>query len=181
MGGVVTKFILVAFACASIALLVSHARGGIDSESNTDGPSPAAEIYSINETQRQAQVAQQLDLNYRMLWSSGYGPWYPERLEPGFIWGYRRGVMPIEQPIGHQSEQVAPNRWIYRPLYARDVEPAVPVEDVGAGPILPAPVEILPAPASVLPIPAPGPSAPEPIEPKVPRPRPQRPVGPREF
>jgi hypothetical protein len=116
-----------------------------------------------------------------MLWSSGYGPWYPERLEPGYIWGYRRGVMPIEQPIGHQSEQVAPNRWIYRPLYERDVEPGVPVEEVGPGPILPAPVEVLPAPANVLPVPAPRPSDRQPIEPKTPRPRSPRPVGPREF
>jgi hypothetical protein len=181
MNGIVTKFVLVATACAGVGLTAARAHAGIDSESNTDATNPAAEIYSINEVQRQAQIAQQLDLNRRMLWSSGYAPWYPERLEPGFIWGYRRNAIPIEQPIGHQSEQVGPNRWIYRPLYARDVEPVVPAESFVPGPVLPAPAEVLPAPSNVLPVPAPGPSAPEPIDPKTPRPRSKQPVGPREF
>src|SRR4051812_20595058 len=85
------KFALVSIACASAGLIPARANAGIDSESNTDGGNPAAEIYSINEAQRQAQIAQQLQLNQQMLWSSGYAPWYPGGVP--YLWGYRRNAI----------------------------------------------------------------------------------------
>src|SRR5258708_37969519 len=85
---------------------------------------PVEENYRINEAQRLDLIARQLDLNYRMIWQAGYGPRYPNPFEPwprvaGDIWGYP-APRPIEHPIGHESVQVSPTRWIYRPVYAAE-------------------------------------------------------------
>jgi hypothetical protein len=105
----------------------------------TDGFNPATELYQINEVQRRDQIARQLDLNRRMIWSSGYLPGLPTIFEPwprvpGDIWGYPQ-QRPVAQPSGHESRQVGPNRWIYRPVY--DTTPALPagVRRDAVGPI----------------------------------------------
>ena len=120
---------------------------------------PAAENYRIAETQRLDQIARQLDLNYRMIWQSGFGPRYlferpfePWPRVPGDIWGYPL-PRPITQPIGHESAQVGENRWTYRPLYAVEVpQPTIvgnprtsqpPV--AGGNPQLPAPSDAGPS------------------------------------
>ncbi len=145
--------------------------GPLDPESNTDGFSPAAGIDDANEARRRDLIARQLDLNQQMIWASGYGPQGLDPFEPwvsvpGDIWGYPR-PRPIEQPIGHESVQTGPNRWIYRPLYARPAEPVAPgtpMNHRAAGPELP------------------GPSDPEPIgKPPAMRMQKKRPAGPREF
>jgi hypothetical protein len=107
----------------------SLARGAaLDPEVYTDGFNPATELYQINEVQRRDQIARQVDLNRRMIWSSGYVPGLPTIFEPwprvpGDIWGYPQN-RPVEQPLGHESRQVGPNRWIYRPVYG--TSPALP-------------------------------------------------------
>ncbi|HEV3136282.1 MAG TPA: hypothetical protein VGZ26_00235, partial [Pirellulales bacterium] len=83
---------------------------------------PVQENYRINEARRQYLIARQLDLNYRMIFSAGYGPRYPNPFEPwprvpGDIWGYPM-PRPIEHPIGRESKQTGPNTWTSRPLYA---------------------------------------------------------------
>jgi hypothetical protein len=152
--------------------VAASARAGIDPESNTDAGNPAAAIYSTNEVQRQALIARQLDLNRQMIWSSGYaGPLDPWWSVPSINWRYPRPL--VEQPIGHESIQTGPNRWIYRPLYARDVQPPetiwAPPADLGA--VQQAPVQL------------PGPSNPEPLVRPLPGPQPKKPPlpGPREF
>ncbi len=90
----------------------------------------ADESFRIAETQRLDQIARQLDLNYRMIWQSGYGPRYPDPFEPwprvpGDIWGYP-SPRPIEHPVGFESKQTRPNRWIYRPIYAAEVNRTTP-------------------------------------------------------
>jgi hypothetical protein len=82
---------------------------GLDPESNVDGFNPGADVYELNEARRQNLISRQLELNYQMLWLSGHAG----------VWG---GEPPVRQPIGHESIQVSPNKWIYRPLYAEDVK-----------------------------------------------------------
>jgi hypothetical protein len=128
----------------------STAAGPLDPEANTDGFSPAAEIDEANEARRRDLIARQLDLNLQMNWFSGYGPQCLDPFEPwqsvsGDIWGYPR-PRPIEQPIGHESAQTGPNRWIYRPLYAEPTGSATPGRGKPAasnevGPRLPGPSE----------------------------------------
>jgi hypothetical protein len=132
--------------------------GGLDAESNTDGFDPAVEAYRIGEARRQSAMARQLDLVYRMQWENPY-----------FL-----GGGPIRQPIGYESKQLGPNRWIYRPIYAEDVAPAADE--------LPAPEQATQkAPAVPPQPPAPSDAAPEDfIGPPA---TPQKPArrGPREF
>ncbi len=140
---------------------------------------PVEENYRINEARRQDLIARQLDLNYRMIWSAGFGPRYPNPFEPwprvpGDIWGYP-GPRPIEHPIGHESAQTGPNRWTYRPLYAGTV--AAPAKAAG--------IETTQQPARPQPsakVQLPGPS--DLSEPALPNPRPtprRRSIGPQEF
>lgn len=151
----------------------------LDPESNTDGFDPGVESYRINEARRLNEISRQLELNYRMLWDHGFNPASP----------------PVRQPIGHESKQVAPNRWIYRPVYPE--QPVYP-EEVGPefeeiGPkLLPSPRVTPNAPApsvtSPQPLPPRGLSLPAPSDsvpgdrllPKKP-PAPPLPRGPREF
>jgi len=153
---------IVSSLCAFAAFLVlagSAVGSGVDPESNTDGFDPAAENHRIGEARRLNAMARQLDLIYRMQWENPYFP----------------GGPPVRQPIGYESKQVAPDRWIYRPTYPEDV--AEPVE--GTGEPLPEP---MPQPA-----PLPAPQAPAPADaqpgdfmpPKDPAKPPRR--GPREF
>jgi hypothetical protein len=137
---------------------------------------PVDEIYQISETRRQDLIARQLDLNYRMSLSAGYGPRYPNPFEPwprvpGDIWGYPM-PRPIEQPIGHESLQTGPNRWTYRPLYAADVMPLADAAEIRASQraALPAKVQ-LPGPSDLS----------EPVPPNPPPSKPRRALGPREF
>jgi hypothetical protein len=102
---------------------------GLDPEANTDGFDPAAESYRINEARRLNEISRQLELNYRMIWDHGFDPASP----------------PVRQPIGHESKQVAPNRWIYRPIYPEQ-EVGPEFEEVGP--------ELLPSPAVATPQPA---------------------------
>lgn len=143
---------------------------GIDQESNTDGFDPAADTYRINEARRQNAIARQLELKYRMMWESGFDSASP----------------PVDQPIGHESKQVGPNKWIYRPIYSDEVEiESVPAE----GPeLLPptgaaAPVDIGPiAPTRKVPRALPKPADAQPRDfippPKAP---PSKRRGPREL
>ena len=92
--------------------------------------SPADDSYRQGEARRLNLIGQQLDLNYRMNWPIGVvaswaDPFEPWPFVPGDIWGYP-SPPPAEQPIGHRSEQVGPNRWTYRPVYAGElVRPAI--------------------------------------------------------
>lgn len=86
---------------------------------------PAAASYRQGEARRQGLIAQQLDLNYRMNWPRGMvaswaDPFEPWPFVPGDIWGYP-SPPPVEHPVGYRSEQVARDRWIYRPVYADQV------------------------------------------------------------
>jgi hypothetical protein len=151
-----------AIALSACALAGRCALAGLDPESNTDGFNPAAEAYRLGEARRLNNIGRQLDTVYRMQWEFPYFP----------------GEPPVRQPIGYESKQVAPNRWIYRPIYADDVAPKA---------------ETLPAPEA-LPVPAKNgaaakPQAPAPadavpadlIPPKNAGPRKPAARGPREF
>jgi hypothetical protein len=147
----------------------SVVRAGIDGEANTDGVNPADELYNIAETKRLQQVGQQLQLNRFMTWNSYYGP--------SSLWGPPLGGPPVRQPIGYESKQVTPNRWIYRPVYGDERAPAeviaAPAADAVANPIAPPPVDRkLPAPSDA----RPGDFRPLPASPQRPMPS-----GPREF
>jgi hypothetical protein len=140
---------VVGLALGSISL------AGVDGESNTDGFNPAAELYDVAEAQRLGKVAHQHALVDAIVHSIAY--W------PGDLWGPPIGGPPVRQPIGYESKQVGPNRWIYRPLYPEDVGPdgkplAPNVEQ------LPVP-EALPAP-QVIPGPQPGHPAPSDAKPE---------------
>ena len=77
----------------------------------------AEESYRIAEAQRLDSIARQLDLNYQMIWQSGFADG---------VWRYP-APRPIEHPIGYESRQTGPNRWIYRPIYAGEPRgPAIP-------------------------------------------------------
>jgi hypothetical protein len=174
---------------ASAIFVGAISLAGVDPESNTDGVNPAAELYDQAEAQRLARVARQLELNDFMAWSVAYGPWS--------LWGPPVGFPPERQPIGYESKQVGPHKWIYRPLYAEDVppgaapnaEPAV-APGAGSGPAndLPAPQG---APDAGQQLPAPRDAAPgdflPPLDGAPPaaaqQPRARKPVasGPREF
>ena len=115
------------FCVAAMSLLTASGlpAAGLDPESNTDGFDPAVESYRINEARRLNEISRQLELNSRMIWEHGFNPASP----------------PVRQPIGHESKQVAPNRWIYRPVYPEQAAPEF--EEVGP--------ELLPSPAVVTP------------------------------
>ncbi len=132
-------------ACVVVLAIADSATAGIDPESDTDGYNPAAELYDIGEAQRLNNVARQLDLNRWMIWSSMYCP--------GDLWGPPIGGPPVRQPTGYESKQVAPNRWIYRPLYSEDFAP-------GELPAPPMP-EPLPPPPAPPDLPAPSDAQPE--------------------
>ena len=125
---------------------------GLDPESNVDGFNPGADAEEINEARRQNLISRQLELNYQMLWLSGHAG----------IWG---SEPPVRQPIGHESIQVSPNKWIYRPLYAEDVQPKAEVLPVPQNPAAPPaaqqPPKQSPAPGNPV---APNPSAPAPAD-----------------
>jgi hypothetical protein len=146
-------------AAAGLALSGSVLAAGIDPESNTDNFDPAAESDRIGEARRMNAIARQLDLIYQMQWENPYFP----------------GAPPVRQPIGYESKQVAPDRWIYRPLYPDDI--AAPTK--GAVEPLPEP---MPQPA-----PPPAPQGPAPADAKpgdfMPPKNSGQPVrsGPREF
>ncbi len=178
----ISRAVLVTAVCWAGA---HRAAGAVDPEANTDGFSPAAEIYQINEARRQDQIARQLDLNFRMQSSAGFGPRFADPFEPwphvpGDIWGYPL-ARPIAQPIGHESLQTGPNRWIYRPLYAtapKYVRPQPSARPVARPAVPVAPGQ--PPPAHVQ---LPGPSDPEPEDFAPPGPRKRKPLpkGAREF
>ena len=116
--------IVVTIAVAAALLMTSTVCAvGLDPESNEDGFDPAAQSFRINEARRLNQISQQIELNRRMIWENGFNPASP----------------PVDQPIGHESKQVGPNRWIYRPIYR---EPVVPPAETEIGP------ELLPTPGS---------------------------------
>jgi len=133
---------------------------------------PALESYRFNEAWRRDSIARQLDLNYRTVWMAGYGPRYPNPFEPwprvpGDIWGYPQ-PQPIEQPIGDETIQIGPDRWLYRPVYARQIVPAravsaVPTASKDAGKASTG------RGAAVASQPRPAPSDAEPIEKPAPR------------
>ena len=150
-------------AAACLAGAVAQA-GPLDAEANTDGFNPAAESNDFNEVRRQNQIARQIELNYRLYGSAGYGPQYSYPFEPwprvpGDIWGYPQNQK-TPQPIGHESVKTGPNRWLYRPLYA----PAPPV-NTGAQPANGPPPAAPRAPRSARPAnarpPAPSDASPE--------------------
>ncbi len=122
---------LLSLACSMALLSAPVARAGIDQESNTDGFDPAADSFRINEARRQNAIARQLELKYRMMWGFGFDPANP----------------PVDQPIGHESRQVGPNQWIYRPIYPElgPPEHGLPEQIPTDGP------EFLPAPAAQAP------------------------------
>jgi len=119
---------------------ISTVAAGLDPEGDTDGFNPAVQLYEFGEANRLEAVSRQLELNNRMMWSTYY--------VPGDLWGPPAG-WPVRQPIGHETQQTAPNRWMYRPLYDGEDLPA------------PGSTEPLPAPraapgANNLPAPADG-------------------------
>jgi hypothetical protein len=128
---------VLAVSCCASTLDVRLARA-IDAEANSDVFNPAAELYDIAETQRLNNVARQVELTRLMFYSTWYAP--------GDLWGPPIGGPPIEQPIGYESEQVGPNRWIYRPRYAESE--LLPTPGGAAGgeprPELPAPRDARP-------------------------------------
>ncbi len=164
--------------CVAATALISGALlaappvfAALDGETNTDGLNPAAELYDIAEAKRLRQVGRQLELNRFMTWSTTYGP--------NSLWGPRLGGPPVRQPIGYESKEVAPERWIYRPLYG-DAEGAA--EQIGTPPAStsagatnksPAPPK-LPAPSNA----QPGDRV---SEPPAPKPRLPMPSGPRDL
>lgn len=149
-----TIFLLGALSCAQSAV------GGLDPESNTDGFDPAAQSYRINEARRLNAISRQLDLTYRMQRENPYFP----------------GEPPIRQPIGYESKQVGANRWIYRPIYAEDVN-----RDSATVPESLPPPAAGKTPAEKPQRPAPAGAAPEDFIP--PKDAPKKPAGPgpREF
>ncbi len=162
----------VAIAVACVLCLMKYPSlhaAGLDPETNIDGFDPAAESFRVNEARRLNQISRQLDLNYRMIWEHGFNPANP----------------PVRQPIGYESKQVSPNRWIYRPVYPEQVTP-----QPESGPeLLPlpsaaAPPTVQPKPAAQAPGPADAQSGdrivrPNPLRPNsAPQPLPR---GPREF
>lgn len=80
-----------------------------------------------------------------------FEPW---PVVPGDIWGYRY-VQLADQPVGFFSGQTGPNRWEYRPIYAREALEVAPRATVA-----------MPQSAVVVPQPEPASS---------------QPTGPREF
>ncbi len=106
---------------AAPASFLPRASAGIDPEINTDSFDPVTEMYGLNEERRLDLIARQLAINYQMRWYAGLTvpcpfPFEPWPRVPGDIYGYQL-YQPSPQPIGHESGQVAPNRWIYRPIY----------------------------------------------------------------
>jgi hypothetical protein len=177
----ISRSVLVAAVCLAGA---QRANGAVDPEANTDGFSPATEIYRINEARRQDQIARQLDLNFRMQSSAGLGPRFANPFEPwprvpGDIWGYPL-ARPVAQPIGHESVQTSPNRWIYRPLYA--TAPGY-VRPRSARPAARSSVPVAPRQPPPAHVQLPGPSEPEPEDfaPRGPNKRKPLPAGAREF
>lgn len=138
---------------------------------------PADASYRQAEAQRQDLISRQLDLNYRMIWQRGFGPRWPDPFEPwprvpGDIWGYP-GPRPVEHPVGYRSEQVGPDHWIYRPVYA--AEASLPA----ASPGLATPASTTPPAAAIA---RPRPSDLDKPTAGVSRPGPvKQPAGPREF
>lgn len=98
---------IIASGLLCVALLGTATGGGLDPESNTDTFDPAADSHRVNEARRRNAIARQLDLIYLMQWENPYFA----------------GEGPIRQPIGYESKQVSPSRWIYRPIYSEDVAP----------------------------------------------------------
>jgi len=112
------------------------ATAGIDPEQNIDGFDPAAESFRINEARRLNAISRQLELTYRMMQMHGYNPASP----------------PIEQPIGQETIELGPGKWLSRPVYDEPAGPEV------VDPI-PGSVEVLPAPTPTGPmLVPPGPS-----------------------
>jgi hypothetical protein len=153
----------------------------LDPETNTHGFDPVAESYEMAEARRMDQIARQLDLNYRMQISAGFGPRYPAPFEPwprvpGDIWGYPQSK-PITQPLGHESLQTGPNRWMYRPIYPGPQPLPAPVKPQVTAPATPRAQVKAPVQAE---LPAPSDAAPAD---RVPRPAPKKqpPLGPRAF
>jgi len=136
--------------------------------------SPSRTIYRLSETERQEQIARQLNLTEQMQWAAPY--WLG------------RSPRPVQQPIGHESVQVGPNRWVYRPIYApRTAEAQQPGESPQPRATRPSVARPLPTAPRVVELPAP--SDPEPpdfvpppgavVRPLAPPPRPL--AGPRAF
>src|SRR5262249_32052435 len=139
---------------------------------------PAADSYQIGEAARRAQIARQLQANYRVQWPGDWRgncdfPLKTFRTDSGEVSFYPYQRSP-EQPIGHESKQTGPTRWTYRPLYAvegQDPLAGRPLPRLQSLPLaLPRKVEP-PAPSDA----APGDFVPPALGPKKP------PAGPREF
>ncbi len=125
-------------------------------------------MYGLNEARRQGLLAQQIALVYQMRWYAGLTPAYPYPFEPwprvpGDIYGYPL-YQSVPQPIGHESRQVAPNRWIYRPIYpGQQPGAAMTAPDANAGGVAPNAGPELNAPNAAGPNPAvPNRAAPQP-------------------
>ena len=115
----INRNVLAAFVLGSVCL------AGRTAAEPLDFFSPPPDINEIDGAGRRDRIARQWDLNLQFYgWNGyGYGPSYVDRFEPwwqrvpGSMWSYRQ-QWPIELPIGYESGQRRPIRWIYRPLYA---------------------------------------------------------------
>ncbi len=119
--------LLAAAGSATRAIAAEGVAGGGDAQAARF----VQESYQFNESRRRDWIARQLDLNYRMIGLSGYSPLDPNAFAPysidwlsrvpGDVRGYPQ-PRPIEHPVGHESAQTGPNRWIYRPVYAAELQ-----------------------------------------------------------
>jgi hypothetical protein len=155
----------------AMLLVAAPVDAALDGETNTNGLNPAAELYDIAETKRLQQVGQQLELNRFMTWSAYYGP--------NSLWGPPLGGPPVRQPIGYESKEVSPDRWIYRPLYG-DEQPAA--ELIGTPPATgSASAQSTPPAQPKLPAPSDAQSGDRIGGPLPPQPQVSVPSGPRDF
>lgn len=129
---------LLAVAGCAFASLPACAAGP-DPEIDADGFNPAIQLYEFGEANRLEAISRQLELNNRMMWSSYY--------VPGDLWGPPAG-WPVRQPIGHETSEPAPNRWMYRPLYDGEELPPPSSTQPRPAPRAGAPANNLPAPAA---------------------------------
>ena len=86
---------------------------------------------AMHEERRRFLVQRQRWLNDEMvLWSNSFPAWRyyaePWPFLPGDIYGYPVNDFVISQPVDRIEQQVGPNTWVSRPVYAEDF--AVPVE-----------------------------------------------------
>ncbi len=93
-----------------------------------------AEAYQLGEERRHYAIGRQRWLNDEMIfWSRSFPSWRyfaePWPFLPGDIDGYPLAEPPINQPVGQVEEQLGPNTWFSRPVYAEEFEDPVEVFD----------------------------------------------------